>query len=354
MTSFQLEVAILIAIGGGLTLYWLLGGADFGGGVWDLLAVGPLGEPQRALISEAIGPVWEANHVWLIFVLTGLLAAFPPAFASLAFALYIPFSIAIAGIVFRGAAFAFRSWGDRGSRWQFVWTRVFGVASIVTPLAFGAAAGAIASGRITVNGTTVEASLWGAWTGPLSIVTAVLALASCAFLAASYLTVEARSRADRAMEEAFRRRALASGVVAGAVAALGLLVVRSEAPELWHGMLSRAWPFVVVSAIGGILALGSVARRRYGLARAGAVVAVVGVVAGWGVAQWPYLIVPDVTASEAAAPASALRPLVIGFAIGSVLLAPSLFVLFRVFKAGGDGQGGASEGFRSAAGTPKD
>jgi hypothetical protein len=113
MTTFQLEVAILVVIGGGLTLYWLLGGADFGGGVWDLLAIGPTRERERALISDAIGPVWEANHVWLIFVVTGLLAAFPAAFASLGFALYVPFSIAIAGIVFRGAAFAFRSWGDQ-------------------------------------------------------------------------------------------------------------------------------------------------------------------------------------------------------------------------------------------------
>jgi cytochrome bd ubiquinol oxidase subunit II len=332
MTSFELEVAILIAIGGGLTLYWLLGGADFGGGVWDLFAVGPLRDRQRSLISEAIGPVWEANHVWLIFVLTGLLAAFPPAFASLAFALYVPFSIAIAGIVFRGAAFAFRSWGDRGSPWQRTWTRVFGVASIVTPLAFGAAAGAIASGRISVTGTTVEAPLWGTWTGPVSIVTALLALTSCAFLAASYLTVEANGRADHVMEEDFRRRALGSGVAAGIIAAAGLLVLRTDAPEVWHGMVSRAWPLAALSAAGGLVSLWSVFRRRYRLARAGAAVAVAAVVGGWGVAQWPYLIVPDVTASDAAAPASALRPIVVGFVIGTLLVAPSLFVLFHVFK----------------------
>jgi cytochrome d ubiquinol oxidase subunit II len=335
MTTFQLEVAILVAIGGGLTLYWLLGGADFGGGVWDLLAIGPIRERERALISEAIGPVWEANHVWLIFVVTGLLAAFPPAFASLGFALYVPFSIAIAGIVFRGAAFAFRSWGDRGSPWQRTWTRVFGVASIVTPLALGAAAGAIASGRIHVEGTTVVASLWGSWTGPVSIVTALLALASCAFLAASYLTVEATQRDDRVMEEVFRRRALVSGVVSGGLALLGLVVVRSDAPELWHGMLVRAWPLAVTSALGGIAALWAVTWRRYRLARVAAALAVASVVAGWGLAQWPYMIVPDMTVREAAAPPNALRPIAIGFLIGSLLLAPSLLVLFRVFKGSG-------------------
>ncbi len=308
MTTFQLEVVILIAIGGGLTLYWLLGGADFGGGVWDLLAIGSVGERERALISDAIGPVWEANHVWLIFVITGLLAAFPSAFASLGFALYVPFSIAIAGIVFRGAAFAFRSWGDRGSAWQRTWTRVFGVASIVTPLALGAAAGAVASGRIRVAGSTVVASLWGSWTGPLSIVTGLLALASCAFLAASYLTVEAMQRDDLVMEEVFRRRALVSGAVSGFMAMLGLVVTRSVSPQLWHGMITRAWPFAVASAVCGT---------------------------GWGVAQWPYLIVPDMTVADAAAPANALRPLAVGFAVGILLLAPSLFVLFRVFKGSG-------------------
>jgi len=335
MTTFQLEVAILTAIGGGLTLYWLLGGADFGGGVWDLLAFGPLRERERALISDAIGPVWEANHVWLIFVVTGLLAAFPSAFASLGFALYVPFSIAIAGIVFRGAAFAFRSWGDRGSAWQRTWTRVFGVASIVTPLALGAAAGAVASGRIRVAGSTVVASLWGSWTGPLSIVTGFLALASCSFLAASYLTVEATQRHDLVMQEVFRRRALASGAVSGVVAVLGLVVTRSVSPQLWHGMLTRAWPFAVLSAVGGVASLWAVMRRRYRFARVGAAVAVASVVTGWGVAQWPYLIVPDLTVADAAAPANALRPLAVGFAVGSLLLAPSLVVLFRVFKGSG-------------------
>jgi len=209
------------------------------------------------------------------------------------------------------------------------------VASIVTPLALGAAAGAVASGRIRIAGSTVVAPLWGSWTGPLSIVTGLLALASCAFLAASYLTVEATQRDDQVMEEVFRRRALVSGAVSGVLATLGLVVTRSVSPQLWHGMLTRAWPFAVLSAVGGIASLWTVARRRYRLARVGAAVAVASVVAGWGVAQWPYLIVPDMTVADAAAPANALRPLAIGFAIGGLLLAPSLFVLFRVFKGSG-------------------
>ncbi len=151
MSATALEVTVLLAIGVGLTLYVLLGGADFGGGVWDLLARGPERDRERSLISSAIGPVWEANHVWLIFVVTVLFAAFPPAFAALSIALYVPFGIAIAGIVMRGAAFAFRAYGEPDTGWQRAWTRVFGIASLVTPFVLGMCAAAIASGRIRIT-----------------------------------------------------------------------------------------------------------------------------------------------------------------------------------------------------------
>jgi cytochrome d ubiquinol oxidase subunit II len=328
-----LEVTILLAIGAGLTLYVLLGGADFGGGVWDLLARGPASDHERSLIAAAIGPVWESNHVWLIFVVTALFAAFPTAFAALGVALYLPFGIAIAGIVMRGAAFAFRAYGEPDTGWQRAWTRVFGIASLVTPVVLGMCAAAIASGRIRIHGDTVSADLIGAWTGPLSWVAGLLSLAMCSYLAATYLTVEALQRGDAELEARFRRRAVVSGVATGAIAAVGLLVMRADAPVLWNGMVEDGWPFIVLSAIGGLVALGATVRGKERVARIGAAVAVASVVAGWGVAQWPYLIVPDLTASEAAAPASSLRPIALGFAIGAVLLVPSLLLLFRVFKA---------------------
>ncbi len=334
MSATALEVAILLAIGAGMTLYVLLGGADFGGGVWDLLAHGPTRERERSLISAAIGPVWEANHVWLIFVVTVLFAAFPSAFAALGVALYLPFGIAVAGIVMRGAAFAFRAYGGSGAGWRSVWTRVFGIASLVTPMALGMSAAAIASGRIRVDANAVvRADLVGAWTGPLSWVAGLLALAMCAFLAATYLTVEAAQRADQELEGRFRRRALGAGLAAGALAGMGLMVVRSDAPLLWHGMLEDGWPLAGLSAITGLLAIGAIYRRRERIARAAAAVAVGSVVAGWGVAQWPYLIVPDLTAADAAAPKSSLGPIALGLAVGAALVVPSLLLLFRVFKA---------------------
>jgi cytochrome bd ubiquinol oxidase subunit II len=326
------EAAILGIVWIGLTLYVLLGGADFGGGVWDLLASGSRAEEQRRLIAAAIGPVWEANHVWLIFVLTGLLSAFPSVFADLSIALYLPFSLALIGIVLRGSAFAFRSHGEPESAWQRSWTRVFGVASLVTPFVLGAAAASIAGGRIRVVDGNVRADLVGSWTGLLSLFAGLFAVAICAYLAATYLTVEAVQRDERELERDFRGRALVTGVVAGALAAIGLVLVRAEAPVLWEGMLDVGLAFAVVSALGGIVSLAAVWRRRYRVARAGAVVAVASVLFGWGVSQWPYLIVPDVTVADAAAPEATLRVVTIGFAIGGALLAPSLYLLFRIFK----------------------
>jgi cytochrome d ubiquinol oxidase subunit II len=333
VSATALEVSLLLAIGVGLTLYVLLGGADFGGGVWDLLARGPMRDRERSLISSAIGPVWEANHVWLIFVVTVLFAAFPAAFAALGVALYLPFGIAIAGIVMRGAAFAFRAHGEPDTGWQRAWTRVFGIASLVTPVVLGMSAGAIASGRIRIDGDEVNADLVGVWTGPLSWVTGLLSLVMCAFLAATYLTVEAVQHGDRELEDRFRRRALGAGLMAGALAGIGLLVVRADAPILWNGMLEDGWPFVGLSAVAGVAALGATYTGRERIARVGAAVAVASVVVGWGVAQWPYLIVPDLTAAEAAAPKSSLGPIALGLAVGAALVAPSLLLLFRVFKA---------------------
>jgi len=327
------EVLILAVLWVGLTLYALLAGADFGGGVWSALASGATKERQRELVAKAIAPVWEANHVWLIFVVTGLFASFPPAFEVLGVALYLPFSIALAGIVLRGAAFAFRSHGDPSSGWQRTWTQVFGAASLVSPLALGAAAGAIAAGHIRVHGGVIDAGIVRSWATWLPATTALLALAVCAYLAASYLAVEAMGAGNPTLAEAFRVRALASGVASGAIAAAGLLVARWHAHVLWHGMVHRGLPFVILSAAGGVTALTATGSRRYRLARVASATAVASVIGAWGAAQWPLLIVPDVTVAGAAAPDATLRAVFTGLVAGGALLVPSLVLLFRVFKS---------------------
>ena len=325
-------IYVLALLWVGLSLYVLLGGADFGGGLWDLAATGPRRARHRALIADAIAPVWEANHVWLIFVLTGLLAAFPEVFADLSIALYLPFSLVLLGIVFRGAAFAFRAHGDGSSPWVGTWTRVFGIASLVSPFLLGASAASIASGRIRVIDGEVHAGLVSAWTAPLSLFAGLFTIAICGYLAATYLVVEAVDRGDPELERDFRARAIGSGIVAGGLAAVGLLMVRAEAPVLWTGMLERAWPFVVASGLAGSVSLGAMVRGAYRPARVASAVAVAAVLWGWGAAQWPYLVVPDVTAGSAAAPPGTMRLVAIGFTLGGLLLAPSLFLLFRVFK----------------------
>ncbi|MDP9331340.1 MAG: cytochrome d ubiquinol oxidase subunit II [Actinomycetota bacterium] len=335
MSENTLRIVLLVEIGTGLVFYILLGGADFGGGIWDLLARNHTAE--RELIAGALGPVWEANHVWLIFVITGLFAAFPPAFADLSFALFVPLSIALAGIVLRGASFAFRTHaGSPRSVFSHWLTRVFGIASLVTPFMLGACAATIASGRIRVKAVRPTDSVVSSWISPISVFAGFLALSMCAFLAATYLTVEAQRTKKPALVGAFRTKAIASGVVSGVLALIGLVLVRSEAKVLWDGMVHKGWPLAVASAAGGAVSLVGLVRGRLNLARAGAAVAVASVVVGWGVSQWPYIIVPDVDAADAAASAGVLRPLAIASAVGGILLVPSLLILFRVFKLARD------------------
>lgn len=173
---------------------------------------------------------------------------------------------------------------------------------------------------------------WSAWTAPLSLFAGLFTIAICGYLAATYLVVEAVDRGDPELERDFRARAIGSGIVAGGLAAVGLLMVRAEAPVLWTGMLERAWPFVVASGLAGSVSLGAMVRGAYRPARVASAVAVAAVLWGWGAAQWPYLVVPDVTAGSAAAPPGTMRLVAIGFTLGGLLLAPSLFLLFRVFK----------------------
>lgn len=262
-----------------LVLYFLLGGADFGGGVWDLLATGPRRAAQRTAIEHALGPVWEPNHVWLILVIVVLFTAFPRGFAMLATGLYVPLTIFLIGIVFRGSAFAFRSADHNDDEGQRRWGRLFAIASVVSPFLLGAMVATIASGQIpaaptaAVAAATGSPAAWG-WISPFSLACGVLALALAAFLAATYLTVEV---AELAVREDFRRRALAAGLAAGVAAAVAFLTARNAAPLVYLGLSGRpfTWPLHVATGGTAVGALVALWRRRYPLARilAGAQVA---------------------------------------------------------------------------------
>lgn len=323
--------AVLVVLWTGLTLYALFGGADFGGGLWDLLAGRTeRGRPQRELIEHSIGPVWEANHVWLIFVITLFWTAFPAAFAPFAATLYLPLTLAALGIIARGSAFAFRKVSD-----EFWQQRLFGAAfafsSVVTPFFLGTTLGAVASRRVPPE--IAAGDVLTSWWNPTSITTGVLAVVTTAYLAAVYLTADARRQGLPDLAEAFRRRALVTGVLLGALTFAGLPVVRADAPDLFAGLTGRGLPLVVTSAVAGVLSLGLLVFRRYVLVRITAAAAATAVLWAWGVAQYPVML-PGLTAADAATDSSVLRPVLWVLAIGATILIPSLLYLYSVFQRG--------------------
>jgi cytochrome d ubiquinol oxidase subunit II len=316
----------------GLALYTVLAGADFGAGIWQLIAgTGPHATHVRDHAHEAMAPVWEANHVWLIFVLTVTWTAYPVAFGSIASTLAVPLFIAAIGIVLRGAAYALRAGAFSRRELRSIDT-VFSISSIVTPFALGAMIGAIAARRVPV-GNAVGGPI-ASWTSPTSIVIGVLAVALCAYLAAVYLAADAARLGERSLESSFRTRALASGVAAGAVAIAGLFVLRADVRPLYDGLVSGdGLAAVIVSAAAGVATLALVWWRRFTIARYSAALAVAAVIAGWALAQQPLLL-PGLTIAAATAGHDTLVAVIVAVAGGGVILFPSLGLLFRLVLGG--------------------
>lgn len=316
----------------GLAAYAVLAGADFGAGMWQL--VGGTSERDRALrehAHHAMGPVWEANHVWLIFVLVICWTAYPTAFGSITSTLSIPLFLAGVGIILRGSAYALRS-GTMSIREQRRVEVAFAVSSILTPFALGAVIGGIASGRVPVG--NARGDLWTSWLNPTSIVLGLLSVATAAYLAAVYLAADAVRSGRPELAGAFRVRALVTAVVAGVAAFAGLVVVHGDAERIWHGLTHGAGlGAVVVSAAAGFATVAFVLRAQYERARVSAAVAVAAIVAGWGLAQRPQLL-PGLTIHQAAAGRSTLIALLVSLAIGAVVLVPSLAFLFTLVLRG--------------------
>lgn len=318
-----------------LILYALGGGADFGGGVWNLFASGLRAQRQRELIANAIGPIWEANHVWLVLVVVLLFVAFPPAFAAIGIALHIPLTAMLFGIVLRGSAFVFRNY-DTNLETRHRWNRLFSIGSTIAPLMLGVCVGAVASGTLRVDPDTgrVYTNFISQWLQPFPFAIGLWTLALFAFLAAVYLTNETD---DPALQEDFRRRALIAGGVVAAMALASFLLAKQGAPLICAG-LSKAWWSIPFHAWTGAVSVGSMAAvwlRRYRLARPLAMLQIVLILCGWGFSQFPCIVEPNLTFANASAPDSVLRVLLGALAMGALLLFPSLFYLYRVFKASG-------------------
>jgi cytochrome d ubiquinol oxidase subunit II len=315
----------------GLVFYVVLAGADFGAGFWQLFAGrGSSGAAVREHAHESIAPVWEANHVWLIFVLTVTWTAYPSAFASIASTLSVPLFIAAVGIILRGASYALRA-GTATVRERHWIDTVFALSSILTPFALGTMVGAIAARHVPVG--NAAGHLFSSWTGPISILVGVLAVATSAYLAAVFLADAARV-GERELEDDFRARALAAGIIAGAVALAGLVVLHSDAHLLYHHLLhGAALAALIVSVLAGAVTLERVWRRAFETARYTAALAVAAVIAGWALAQSPVLL-PGLTVRQAAAPHDTLVAVVVAVLAGAVILFPSLALLFRLVLRG--------------------
>jgi cytochrome d ubiquinol oxidase subunit II len=328
----------LLFILAGLALYTVFAGADFGAGLWQLLAGGgERGKRVRDQAHRALAPVWEANHVWILFVITVSWTAYPQAFASIASTLCVALFIAGLGIIFRGASYALRAGVEDAQRVDVV----FALSSVLTPFALGAAVGGIASMRVPVG--NAKGDLFSSWLNPTSILVGLLAVAFSGYLAAVYLAADSRRLGDSELEEYFRARALVSAVVGGVLAVAGLFVLHSDARRLYDGLVGGdGLPALIVSALAGAATLALVWRRRYELARIGASAAVAAVVAGWALAQQP-VVLPGLTVSQAAAPRETLVAVIVAVVAGAVVLFPSLGLLFSLVLRGRFDEGQPAE-----------
>jgi cytochrome d ubiquinol oxidase subunit II len=330
MTSFDIYFVsgvLLIA----LTIYVLTAGADYGGGVWDLFATGPRAHLQRDLIERAIGPIWEADHVWLILVIVILFTAFPPAFGKIMIGLHVPLTLILVGIVMRGSAFSFRSYGGGSDLAEREWGLVFAIASLVTPLLLGVTMGAIAGARVPTHPTQL-ADFFLPWLTPFGFAVGLFALVLFAYLAACYAPLETD---DEELRDDFRWRGIVAGILALAVAGIVLLLARVQAPLIWEGLTQRewTWPLMWANGLAGLGAIYSLWRRFFSLARILAAAHVSLILWGWAFAQFPYILPMNNTIYNSASAPITMELLTGALAAGSLILLPSYQYLIHVFKS---------------------
>lgn len=312
-----------------LIVYVLFGGADFGGGIWAGLASGPRANRQRSALFHAIGPVWETNHVWLILVVVTLFTVFPPAFADLFVALMVPLVITAISIIFRGTALAFRHFGQETGEPLPAINVIFSASSLIAPLVMGMIVGAVAGGHITIENGEVTSGLFGPWLRPFPIMCGLIAVVTCAVLAAFYMTI----RTTGAIQEDFRNRGLVASLVLGVLTTIAIPVAYFGSEVFWDSLTeSASLALMIVAVLMGLATLVVLWRRMYLLAPPVAAGTVVFVMSAWGTAQYPYLILPGQRISDVAAESGTIALFLILLAIGATLLVPSLYLLYRVFS----------------------
>ncbi|MBA3967001.1 MAG: cytochrome d ubiquinol oxidase subunit II [Nitrospirales bacterium] len=329
----ELETTLAVVLLIALNFYALMGGADFGAGVWHLMARGPTRRNQHHLIGNAIGPIWEANHVWLILVVTILFSAFPSAYAQISITLHIPLTLLVIGIVLRGAAFAFRHYDVKDDEIHVRWDQIFAVSSLISPFLLGIIVGTITAGHFPMNPDSFFEGYVSPWIQPFPLVMGLFSLFLFAYLAAVYLLLETDN--DQ-LREIFRKRAIMAVLVVGLLEEVVLLLGRSGAPRLWGELTGSLWGLSIQLGIGGLtmVSLWFLMTRRYWWARTCAILQVTLSLWAWGIAQFPYLVPPYLTVFNASAPEITLRFILGAIVLGALVLFPSLLYLFHVFKSG--------------------
>jgi cytochrome d ubiquinol oxidase subunit II len=322
---------------GSLVIYCLTAGADFGGGLWHLLAVGPRAERQRATVEDALAPIWEANHVWVILALVLLYTCFPHACAVSLTLLHVPLTLMLLGIVCRGAAFVFRQYGLSGPRERQWWGSLFAASSVITPLLLGMCIGAVMSGEMPNEPPYEIEDFYDPWLAPAQLCAGVFTLALFAFLAAVYLAAETD---DSKLRDDFRLRAILAGAVLGVTALVGGFSLGDAAAPFRERFFHSnwTWPLQIATGVCAVGVFAALATRRFSTARLLAILQVALIVVGWGAAQYPNLVSPSITLANSAAPPATLSAVLVALAAGAVLLFPSLYYLYRTFK----GRSGAS------------
>ena len=317
-------------IGLGLVVYAITGGADLGAGLWSLLASGPRKSEQREAVHHAIAPIWEANHVWLIFVIVLMFSAFSRAFAAIGIALHVPIALALLGIVFRGAAYSFHAYGIQEERARRRWSRVFAWASVITPVFLGLVVGGVSSGDIRVADGRVTTGFFSGWTTPFALSVGLFSLSLFAMLAAVYLCAESSGE----LADDFRKRALSAQAICFVLAVATFVLAGVQAEELFDNLARSVWtwPIQLATAAAASAMVVLTLQRRAALARLCAASQVALVVIGWGLAMNRSFILPDMTLARASRSTEVMPALTIALGIGALILVPSLFYLYRVFK----------------------
>jgi cytochrome bd ubiquinol oxidase subunit II len=306
-----------------ITAYSTAGGADFGAGIWDLLAGNSeRGREARRLIDHAMAPVWEVNNVWLVLAIVVCWTGFPPLFQATFASLYPLFALALVGLILRGAFFAFRHVAD-DARAHRAADLIFGLSSVLTPFFFAASLGAIASGRVG-SGSVLEASF-----SPMSVAFGPVSVAATAFTGASFLVGDARRYGATHLVGYFRRRAVAAAMTLIVSGTAALITIGLQAPALLRSMLAGpGLPFALATMVLTPVVALLLWRGIFRWYRVATVVAVGSLVLAWGFAQSPYLLPGQLTIVRATAPESTQVALLVVALILVVVILPSMGLLY--------------------------